>query len=170
MTPVTRAANHLSVEEVQVKMRTAATFWLRQKWMVIYTSLVDPRPAGMIAQQLGVSTAFVANVSSMYKRFGPPCLETVGSGGRRNDYLSIDEERVFLTPFVTRAETGELVTIREIHQAFEKQVNSTVAESTIYRLLARHSWRKVMPRPHHPKADPVAQEAFKKHSKPKLKR
>ena len=170
MTPVTRAADHLSVEEVQVKVRTAATFWLRQRWMVIYTSLVDPRPAGMIAQQLGVSKAFVANISSVYKRFGPQGLETVGSGGRRNDYRSIDEERAFLAPFVTRAETGELVTIREIQQAFEQQVGNTVAESTMYRLLARHAWRKVIPRPHHPKADPEAQEAFKKHSKPTLRR
>lgn len=170
MTPVTCAADHLSVEEVQAKVRAAATYWLRQRWMVIYTSLVDPRPAGTIAQQLGVSKAFVANVSSLYKRFGPQGLETVGTGGRRNEYLSIDEERAFLAPFVARAETGELVTIREIYQAFEKQIDSTVAESTVYRLLARHNWRKVMPRPEHPKADREAQEAFKKHSKPTLKR
>jgi hypothetical protein len=32
---------------------------------------------------------------------------------------------------------------------------------TIYRLLARHGWRKVMPRPQHPGRDPAAQAAFK---------
>lgn len=165
MTPVTRAANHLSVDEVQAKLRAAPTFWLRQKWTVIYTSLVDPRPASAIAQQLGVSKAFVAKVSSLYKRFGPQGLETPGTGGRRNDYLSIDQERTFLAPFVKRAETGELVTIREIYRAFEAQVGTPVAESTIYRLLARHEWRKVMPRPKHPKAEPASQEAFKKRSK-----
>ena len=170
MPPVTRAADHLSIEDVQIKVQTAGTFWLRQRWMVIYTSLADPRPAETIAQQLGVSKAFVANVSSVYKRFGPKGLETVGTGGRRNEYLSLEEERAFLAPFITRAETGEFVTIREIYRAFEKRVASTVAASTIYRLLARHNWRKVMPRPEHPKADRVAQEAFKKHFKLTLKR
>ena len=34
--------------------------------------------------------------------------------------------------------------------------------STVYNLLARHSWRKLMPRPFHPKRDLVAQDAFKK--------
>jgi transposase len=37
-----------------------------------------------------------------------------------------------------------------------------LARSTIYRLLERHGWRKVMPRPRHPKADVAAQAAFKK--------
>jgi hypothetical protein len=36
-----------------------------------------------------------------------------------------------------------------------------VARSTVYRLLDRHGWRKVTPRPRHPKADPAAQAAFK---------
>jgi len=29
-------------------------------------------------------------------------------------------------------------------------------------MLERHGWRKIAPRPSHPKADPQAQEAFKK--------
>jgi hypothetical protein len=37
-----------------------------------------------------------------------------------------------------------------------------VARSTIYRLLGRHGWRKVVPRPRHPKTDLAAQSAFKK--------
>ena len=39
-----------------------------------------------------------------------------------------------------------------------------VARSTVYRLLERHGWRKVVPRPRHPKADVAAQAAFKKGS------
>ena len=37
-----------------------------------------------------------------------------------------------------------------------------LGRSTIYRLLERHGWRKVVPRPRHPKADVAAQAAFKK--------
>ena len=34
--------------------------------------------------------------------------------------------------------------------------------SSIYRLLAKAGWRKLAPRPSHPKKDPAAEAAFKK--------
>jgi Winged helix-turn helix len=36
----------------------------------------------------------------------------------------------------------------------------------IYNLLARHQWRKLMPRPFHPERDEEAQEAYKKRLSP----
>jgi hypothetical protein len=39
-----------------------------------------------------------------------------------------------------------------------------------YNFLARHGWRKLMPRPFHPKRDLAAQHAFKKTSFPALRR
>ena len=47
-------------------------------------------------------------------------------------------------------------------KAFEKKVGHPVARFTIYRLLERHDWRKIAPRPRHPKADSEDQDAFKK--------
>lgn len=75
-----------------------------------------------------------------------------------------------MQPFFTRAQTGELTTIAEIHQAFEAYVAHIVDESTIYRLLDRHGWRKLMPRPRHPQASEEAQEQFKKNLHRRLKR
>ena len=46
--------------------------------------------------------------------------------------------------------------------AFEAKAGCAVARSTIYRMLERQGWRKIVPRPRHPKADPAAQAAFKK--------
>jgi hypothetical protein len=37
-------------------------------------------------------------------------------------------------------------------------------------LLNRHRWRKIVPRPAHPKADKEKREEFKKTSDPKLKK
>ena len=166
MARVTRVAPHLTVEEVKHKLDTATAPWLRQRWLVIYSALLDPRPAEQIATQLGVSRPFVSKISSLYKRFGPQGLETVGPGGRRNEYLSKDEEAAFLAPFIKRAIQGEIVTAKLIKEAFEQHLGHQVDESTIYRLLQRHGWRKMMPRPIHPEADPKAQEAFKKTSAP----
>jgi hypothetical protein len=39
-----------------------------------------------------------------------------------------------------------------------------VASSTVYRILARHGWRKVAPDTCHPKHDAEAQAEFKKNS------
>ena len=41
------------------------------------------------------------------------------------------------------------------------ELNAT-SDSTVYNLLHRHGWRKLMPRPFHPKRDLAAQNAFKK--------
>ncbi len=164
MARVTRVAPHLTLEEVKHKLDTATTPWLRQRWMVIYTALLAPRPAKEIAVQIGVSRPFVSKISSLYKRFGPQGLETVGPGGRRNEYLSKQEEASFLAPFIERAAQGQIVSAKLIKEAFEQRLGHEVDESTIYRLLQRHDWRKVMPRPIHPEADPKAQEAFKKTS------
>ena len=46
-----------------------------------------------------------------------------------------------------------------LHSGLAEQ---TVHKSTIYRLLSRHGWRKVVPRPTHVNADKNKQEEFKK--------
>jgi transposase len=143
-------------------MQTDPHPWRRQRWLIIYNAQVDPRPAEEIAKHCGVSKAMVHQVISRYNRLGVVAVETVGKGGRYHDYLSLQEEREFLAPFFARAERGELATAGEIQRAFEARVGQQVAESTIYRLLDRHGWRKLMPRPRHPKASPEAQEQFKK--------
>jgi hypothetical protein len=38
----------------------------------------------------------------------------------------------------------------------------STSNSTIYNPLARHGWRKLMPRPFHPRRDRVARQYFKK--------
>jgi transposase len=164
MARVTRVAPHLTLEEVKQKLDTATKPWLRQRWLVIYTALLAPRPAQQIAIQIGTSRPFVSKIASLYKRFGPQGLETVGKGGRRNEYLSKDEEKAFLEPFIEQAAKSQIVTTKLIKQAFEQHVGQEVDESTIYRLLQRHQWRKIVPRPVHPKADPEEQETFKKTS------
>jgi hypothetical protein len=88
-------------------------------------------------------------------------------GGRRHSFLSMEEEKEFLLPFVDKARAGELVIIASIHEAFEHMVGKEVPASTITRLLDRHRWRKLEPEPHHPDEDKVAQEAFKKKGSPR---
>jgi transposase len=169
MARITRAAAHLTREEVKQRMTSDPRPLYRQRWLIIYNALVEPRKAEDIARHCGVAKATVHAVISSYNRLGVAAVETAGKGGRRSGYLSLDEEREFLAPFFGCAAQGELTTTEEIWHAFEARVGHEVDESTIYRLLARHGWRKLMPRPRHPKADPQAQEQFKKTLRRRLK-
>jgi transposase len=118
--------------------------------------------AAEIAQLLGWATATVHVMHSRWAKEGDAIFEVRRRGGRRNNYLSVEEERKLLAPFVARAEAGGMLNVAEIQQAYQQRTGAEVAPSTIYRLLDRHGWRKVVPRPRHPKADVAAQAAFKK--------
>lgn len=159
---VTRAVAHLPVDVVKAKLHGAANATQRRRWLIVYNALVEPRTSSSIARHTGVSVATVRLVMSTYNRLGPAALDTPGKGGRRNASLTIPQEQAFLAPFFARAARGEIATRTEIHTALETHLGHTVHPSTVYRLLARHSWRKLVPRPTHPQADPAVQEAFKK--------
>lgn len=118
--------------------------------------------ATQIAQLLGWSTATVHVMHSRWSKEGDAIFDLRGRGGRRNQHLDPLQEQELLAPFVERAEAGGMLTVAEIQQAYQDRVGKAVAPSTIYRLLDRHGWRKVVPRPRHPKADVAAQAAFKK--------
>jgi transposase len=147
MTRVTRAAEHLSMEEVKNRLKTDPRSWCRQRWLIIYNVLVEPRKAEEIARHCGVSKATVHDVISCYNRLGVAAVETAGKGGRRHQYLTLEEEKEFLAPFFAQAQPGEIATGAQIWRAFEKRVGREVDDSTMYRLLNRHGWRKLMPRP-----------------------
>jgi hypothetical protein len=48
---ITRAASHLSVDEIKERMNTDARPCVRQRWWIIYNALVAPRKAEEIALQ-----------------------------------------------------------------------------------------------------------------------
>jgi transposase len=85
-------------------------------------------------------------------------------GGRRRYSLSLEEEKAFLATFATEAGAGGILSAPPIHVALIKRLGRDTSPSTIYRMLARHGWRKVQPDTKHPKSDPAVQEEFKKNS------
>jgi transposase len=163
MATITRAKPHLPIEEVKERMNTDPRSWCRKRWLIIYNALVDPREASEIAKHTGVSVSTVHKVISLYNKFGVSSVETAGKGGRRFSYLTREEEQDFLEPFFERAEKGEIATTAEIQQAFERKVGHEVDSSTVYRLLDRHEWRKIVPRSFHPQARKEDQEHFQQH-------
>jgi len=115
-----------------------------------------------IAQVVGWTTGTVRVMHCQYAKEGEAFFDVAHRGGRHRQNMSLEEEGSFLAPFFDRAQAGGILVVSEIKAAYEAQLGREVAESTVYRMLARHGWRKIAPRPSHPKADQAAQAAFKK--------
>ena len=110
----------------------------------------------------GYSKANVAKIIKIYFEKGLSEIITNKLGGNHRN-LSYAEESELLEFFAKKAEQGQIVEVREIKEAYEIKVGHSIGGGQIYYVLARHNWRKVMPRSKHPqKASEEAIEASKK--------
>src|SRR5713226_3296507 len=113
MARVTRAAAHLTLEEVKIRMRTDPRALYRQRWLIIYNALAQPRKAEEIARHCGVSKATVHQVISTYTRLGVVAVEPAGKGGRRHQCLPLEQEAQFPAPFFARPQQCPRTTTAE---------------------------------------------------------
>jgi transposase len=97
-----------------------------------------------------------------YDHGGIKALKPKPSGGRKRENMTLAEEKTLLRRFANAAGAGEMLNIHDLKAAYEKAIGHATSNSTVYNLLTRHGWRKLMPRPFHPKRDIAAQNAFKK--------
>lgn len=85
-------------------------------------------------------------------------------GGRHRQNMTLEQEAALVTPFFAQAQRGGVLVVAPVKAAYEQAIGRTVPDSTVYRLLARRGWRKIAPRPRHPKANLELQEAWGKNS------
>lgn len=162
MGKVIRVQPHLTVEQIDERLKQLHEFWRIRRWMIIRQAVVDPAPAQVLALRFGLSRFTVRDLIETYNRQGPEGVDTAVKGQRQHAYLSVEEEQTVLAPFREASHTGHLSTVEEIKKAVEARIGHRLAASTIYRMLARHQWRKVVPRPRNPRSSQADQEAFKK--------
>ena len=115
------------------------------------------------AAALGVARATVGRCQAkVRKRLTHPAQLDPAWGGRRRAAMSVEEEREFLEPWAESAADGGMLIVAPLRAALAQKLGRAVTHSVVYRLLARHGWRKVAPDTRHPKSDPLAQEQWKK--------
>jgi transposase len=118
--------------------------------------------ADQVATAIGWHPSSVRKLQSRYLREGVTALQRTGRGGRRRQNLTLEEEQNLLQEFLYQSESGGILEVSRVKAAYEQAVGRKVAKSTVYRMLARHGWRKIAPRPRHPKSDAALQAEFKK--------
>jgi transposase len=106
----------------------------------------------------------VSQIASLYCNEGIEAVASDGRKGGNHRNMTFAEEEEFLETFLGDAESGHILTIEQIADAYAKASRKeTVVLSTVYRMLKRHGWRKLAPRSAHPKkASDEAIEASKK--------
>ena len=104
---------------------------------------------------------YISELVGKYQKNG--LLAITKTTRQRSGNLTRKQEEDFLAEFLKKAEAGQIVTVPEMKQRYDEIIGFESAKSTIYRLIKRHGWRKVMPRSKHPnKASDEAIKASKK--------
>ena len=132
---------------------------LRAAQAVLIPGLLDV-PDRVTGQIIGRSRVMVVQLRKKFSTVKQS--QNSNWGGRRSGYLTVAQERQFLSEFLDQATHGGILAVSKIQEAFELKVGHKVAQSTIYRMLDRHDWRTIIPRPRHPNSNTEAQEGFKK--------
>jgi transposase len=162
MPKVSRVQPHHTTEEIDKIIKNTVGFWRVKRLLVIRHAQECPQSAQKIGDHIGFAKQTVNQLISAYNKYGLAGIEAKGRGQRQKAYLTIEEEQAFLAPFMEKASRGELCTIKDIQEVYKETFGISVHRTTIQRLLKRHGWRKVVPRPVHAKQDAMAQEEFKK--------
>ena len=149
------------IEEIKQAMKNTASKAEFQRLQCVY--LADTQQ-DMAAEKIGeivmLSTHRVKMIHRNFRKSGMDAIREK-RGGRYRANMTYDDEVELLQRFEEESQSGKLVVVGRIKTAYEAKLGREVAESTIYRMLARHGFRKIVPYQRHPKANKEVQDAFK---------
>jgi len=83
---------------------------------------------------------------------------------RNRATASLRQEARVLDEVLAGAAEGQVLVVPQLKPLIEQRLGKTLALSSVYRMLARHGWRKLAPDTKHPDGDPQAREQWKKNS------
>ena len=126
------------------------------------------RGEGKTNEQIARITDFnpdwVGKLCKVYSKQGVEGLISDGRKGGNNRNMTKEEAEKFLEQFEKNAEAGQINTVREIAEKYDKMTGKKhKSHSTVYYMLHNAKWRKIVPKHQHPeKASDEAIEASKK--------
>lgn len=153
---------NIKVDDIKQLMDSSKSKEEFRRCQAVYLRIVKQMPASDIADITGFSLSHIYKIHSQCGKEGISCLGSSSKGGRYRSYLSLDEETAMLGEIEKVAVKGGIVEISKVRKLFEEKAGRQVALYTAYRLLHRHGWRKIVPRPYHPKQKADDIDTFKK--------
>ena len=125
-----------------LKARTKGEF---QRAQCLWLRVALKLNAQEVATALGWHVNSVRRLQSQYLREGEGALKGPGRGGRRRENLPASAERELLKRLLAAAWPNEVLEARAVQEAYEKEVGRPVGRTTIYKMLTRNGWRRVLP-------------------------
>lgn len=83
---------------------------------------------------------------------------------RNRASATLEREAKILDEVLRGAADGAVLVVPQLKPKIEARLGKPLALSSVYRMLARHGWRKLAPDTRHPDGDPQAREDWKKNS------
>jgi transposase len=154
-----------NLEEIAQAMKEQGKSGEYRRIQCVYLAILYPE---MSAKEIGEITLFSeSRVWAIHAKYRAGGLGELSDkrGGRYRENMTVGEERELLSAFEVQSESGELIVAGKIKSKKKKKMGREVAESTIYRMLSRHGFRKIIPYKRHPKSNVEAQKDFKKTSR-----
>ena len=149
------------IRELKTALRWKIPAAQRQRIQMVLLRESDMMQSA-IAATMGVSLSTVNRAHMAYDRGGIKALKPKPIGGRQRENMTLSEEEALLARFGKAAGAGAMLNVHDLKAAYEQAIGHPTSNSTVYNHLARHGWRKLMPRPFHPRRDLAAQDDFKK--------
>ena len=94
------------------------------------------------AEILGLSRDRVVVLRREFRRSKGITSVTKSRGGRHHQLLTKEDEISLIKPWLERSSRGETIYVPAFHAELENQAGHAVPKSTVYRILARHGWKK----------------------------
>lgn len=115
-------------------------------------ALLLPLEFGLSLEQtatiIGLSKSRTGKLRTRFQRIeaGEEQVKTK-KGLRNHARMSLDEEVQFLASFIAKSQNTETLPVSQLKVELERAVGRSVSISTVYQLLRRHGWSKLVQYP-----------------------
>lgn len=160
------ASGNEQIEAARSLLREAKTVEQLRQAQAVLLPLALGLSLEQTAQAIGRSVSATCAMRTRFvqvqtgRRKAPRCKSEL----RNRATVGLEREGQILDEVLKGATDGAVLVIPGLKSALEGRLGRPVALSTVYRMLARHGWRKLAPDTRHPQGDPAAGEAWKKNS------
>lgn len=148
-------------EIIKAEKEATKKFELK-RLLILRLRAVENMSSKEISKIVGYPTATINNIVSRYFKNDITTMLGENRKGGNKRYLSETAESELLQSFEGQAQNGKMLITSEIKTAYEQSIGKEIPKSTLYRMLKRQGWRKIMPRSKHPKSKPEEFGAYKK--------
>ena len=158
-------AHHHTLDELRQHARKQHKARPRLRTQAVILAL-EGKTAANIAAALGAAERSVCSWIGRYNELGLEGLQAYSIPGRpcRLDAKQLERLRKRLDNAPKPKDKVCTLRGQDIQRILQQEFGETYCLQGIYKLLHRLGYSSLMPRPQHTKADPQAQEAFKKSS------